>query len=449
MNPYIENDDVEIDLLELGKYLLHKVIWILIAGLLCAGIFASLKYYSLISSSHDEEVIAQVETEYELDLERYERQSELFDASDENTLDLIQKQKEYLQDSLLMQLDPYHVWTDAVVVKIVSDEPDFHAQQFRELYKNELLNGDYLQDLAKERESDSAYISELISADRIDRVYGINTNNSGMLLPVEEQNDSDTTTVLSITAYGRNREEAQELMDVVIEELQAVHEECEKTIPHEIRIVSRACAENVDTNLRQRQRDTLTYTQNLTFQMKDNVDKSALLEKPAEVAKPAGTGVSKKSLLKYGLIGFAIGVFLMGLWYALRYVFNDKLVDYKGIEQKGLMLKELGSVSDQGIAMAAANIRNFAGEKKRLFLTGMATQDQFDQVCGSLREYLSEYELVDARDVIHDPKSRELLLSCDAAVLIEQKGETRYSNMKDEAIFLFNAGKEIIGVVIV
>lgn len=449
MNPYIENDDAEIDLLELGKYLLHKAIWILIAGLLCAGIAGSFKYYSLISSLHDEEAIAQAETEYELDLERYERQSELFDASDENTLDLIQKQKEYLQNSLLMQLDPYHVWTDAVVVNIVSEESDFHAQQFRELYKNELLNGEYLQDLAKECDTDPAYLGELISADRIDRVNGINTNNSGMLSPVEEQNDSDTTTVLSITAYGKDREEAQDLMDAVVKELQAVHEECEKTIPHEIRIVSRACAENVDTNLRQRQRDTLTYTQNLTLQMKDNVDKSTLLKKPEEAVKPASAGVSKKGLLKYGLIGFAIGVFLMGLWYALRYIFNDKLVDYKGIEQNGMILKELGSVSDQGTAMVAANIRNYARDKKRLLLTGMASQDQFDQVCGSLREYLSEYELVDARDVIHDPKSRELLLGCDAAVLIEQKGETRYSNMKDEAIFLFNAGKEIIGVVIV
>ena len=139
----------------------------------------------------------------------------------------------------------------------------------------------------------------------------------------------------------------------------------------------------------------------------------------------------------------------MGLWYVLRYIFNDKLEDYKGIEQNGMILKELGSVSDQGITMAVANIRNFARDKKRLLLTGMASQDQFDQVCGSLKKYLSEYELVEARDVIHDPKSRELLLGCEAAVLIEQKGETRYSNMKDETIFLFNAGKEIIGVVIV
>ena len=135
--------------------------------------------------------------------------------------------------------------------------------------------------------------------------------------------------------------------------------------------------------------------------------------------------------------------------YALRYILNDKLVDYRDLDRKGLILKELGSASDQGITMAAANIRNFAGEKKRLFLTGMTQQAQFDQTCTSLKEYLSEYELVYARDVLHDPKARELLLNCDAAVLVEQKGETRYSNMKEEITFLVNAGKEIVGMVIV
>ena len=380
-------------------------------------------------------------------MERYEQQSELFEASDNNTLDLIQSQVEYLQNSLLMQLDSYHVWTDAVVINIVSDELDFLAYQFRELYKNELLNGDYLQDLAKERETDPGYLSELICVDRIDRVYGIGTNNSVVLSPAEDQDSSNTSSVISITTYGKTK--TQDLMDVVIKELQFVHEESEKLLPHEIRIVSRASAEIVDTNLRQRQIDTLSFTQFLAYQMKDNVDKAAPLSKPAESAKPVVGGISKKSLLKYGLFSFVIGTFLMCLWYVFGYFYNDKLVDYKGIEQKGMILKQLGSVSDQGIAMVAANIRNFAGEKKQLFLTGMATQDQFDQICSSLREYLSDYQLVDARDIIHDPKSRELLLGCEAAVLIEQKGETCYSSMKDETIFLFNAGKEIIGVVIV
>ena len=56
---------------------------------------------------------------------------------------------------------------------------------------------------------------------------------------------------------------------------------------------------------------------------------------------------------------------------------------------------------------------------------------------------------MDARDVIHDPKSRELLPGCDAVVLVEQRDVTKYSGMKEEVTFLVNAGKEIVGIVIV
>ena len=451
MNPYLNIEEAEIDVLDLIRYLLRRVVWILLAGMICAGIAGAYRYVKLKRAASNQEAVIQAETEYELDLERYERQSELIDASDVNTLDLIRRQEEYLQNSILMNLDPYHVWRDVIVVRIASKESESHAYQYRELYRNELLNADYLQNLAKERGTDPGYLNELINVINADGVYGIstnnsdNSNNSGLLVPVEDVANPSSSSVFSVTTYGNSKEEAQGLMDVVVEKLEDVQEHYTKMLPHEMSIVSRACSESVDTYIRQRKRDTLTFTPN---QMKDNVDKAALLKKPAETAKPAAGGISKRSLLKYGLVGFVIGAFLMCLWYGLRYLFNDKLSDYKGMEQEGLILKQLGCISDQGIAMAAANIRSFAGENKRLFLTGMSEPAQFEAASSGLKEYLTDYEVVCARDLLHDPKTRELLLNCDAAVLVEQKGVTHYSDMIEEVTFFYNAGKEIIGAVI-
>jgi hypothetical protein len=183
--------------------------------------------------------------------------------------------------------------------------------------------------------------------------------------------------------------------------------------------------------------------------MKDNTDKAALLSKP-EPAVAASTGsVSKKTLLKFGLIGFVIGVLLMCVVFAVRYIRNDRLVDYKDIERKGLLLKDLGSMSAQGVEVVAANIRNFAADKKKLFLTGMASDAEFGNTCSSLKGALGDYEVVYARNVLDDPKAKELLLDCDAVVLVEQKGMTLYSGMRQEITFLVNAGKEVVGVVIV
>ena len=51
--------------------------------------------------------------------------------------------------------------------------------------------------------------------------------------------------------------------------------------------------------------------------------------------------------------------------------------------------------------------------------------------------------------MLDDSKAKEMLLDCDAAVLVEQKGTTLYSGMMQEITFLVNAGKEVVGVVIV
>ena len=47
MNPYLTTDEVEIDLLDLGRYLLRRIGWILLVGIVCAGIAAAYKYHSL------------------------------------------------------------------------------------------------------------------------------------------------------------------------------------------------------------------------------------------------------------------------------------------------------------------------------------------------------------------------------------------------------------------
>lgn len=446
MNPYVKSNVTEIDLLDLMKYLLQRIVWILLAGVVCAGIVGVYKYYSIKSSAPDSQAIAQEETEYKLDLEKYEQESELIVSSDANTVELIRKQKDYLQSSPFMQLDPYNVWASEAVVQVASSSPDYPASQLAEMFKSGLMNEDYLKDLARARGTETAYLKELIRAESVEKRNGAG---SGVILLEEESDKRDSSTVFYVRIYGSSKEEAAGLMDAVLEELQDLQKDSEKEYPNEVKVLSNSCAQTVDTDLRNRQKDNMTYTQTLLYQMSDNTTRAAALTKPQASAAPAAGGISKRSLLKFGLIGFVAGVFLMCLWYALRYIMNKKLVSYPDIERKGLYLKDLGSISDQGIAMAAANIRNFAGEKRRLLLTGMTAQAEFEKVCSSLKEYLSEFEIVFMRDVLHDPKSRELLLDCDAAVLVEQKGVTRYPEMKDEAIFLFNAGKEIVGVVIV
>lgn len=450
MNPYLVTDDeTEIDLLDLMRYLLRRIIWILLAGVVFAGIAGAYKYWRVKSASPDPEAMAAAETEYELGLEKYEQQLELISISDESTVSLIRKQEEYLKNSLYMQLDPFNVWKAQTLVQVVSDDRDFPAYHFEELYKTDLSNSTGLSELAEKMHTERAYLRELISVYSTGSTDTSGDNTRDVILRKEDYEDRRTFAFFAIQTIGDTRDGAVELMDILLSALDVSYEKYNKEHPHKIQAFPMTCVKTFDFGIRNTQRDSMAYTQALLLQMKDNTDKAALLKKPEEAAPAASGSVSKKSLLKYGLVGFVAGVFLMCLWFALRYSWNDKLVDYKDVERKGMLLKELGSIPDQGAAMAAANIRNFAGDRKKLFLTGMTTETEFNKACGSLKEYLSEYEIVYARDVLHDPNSREILPGCDAAVLIEQRGVTKYSDMRGEVTFLVNAGKEIVGVVII
>ena len=50
MNPYINTEETEIDLLDLLRFLMRKIVWILIAGVICACLASLFKYYRMKSS---------------------------------------------------------------------------------------------------------------------------------------------------------------------------------------------------------------------------------------------------------------------------------------------------------------------------------------------------------------------------------------------------------------
>ena len=118
------------------------------------------------------------------------------------------------------------------------------------------------------------------------------------------------------------------------------------------------------------------------------------------------------------------------------------------------LLSQVKNLEKQKLAVAVAQdapVLEAVREAHRMGIIDailVGDEDQIRAIGAELDMRLDEYEIVDVRDVVHDPKSREALITCDVAILVEQKGVTRYSDMKEEVTFLYNAEKEIAGVVI-
>ena len=464
MNPYLRNGDTPLDYLDLGKYLLRRIFWILLFGLICGGVTWAIQSHRLKNTNAgaevDSESVAQTETEVRFDMESYEQKTEMIGISNEETRELLRKQKEYLQTAPYMQLDPNHVWRAKVVVWLESTSQQHPAYQIEELYRNDLGSVDYLQDLAKKRGIEARYLRELTGTWLISAADSSDSSSGDVVLHEDNKDDWVSSELFAIQALGNTEEEAQALLDVLLEELQVLNKKYAKECPHEIKVLSRTCTEAYDAGIRNAQRDQVAYTQSLMNLWLDFEAKSAQVVTPEGAAAAAALAAAESEAMepvvksepikpdKAGIIGFVVGILLMSLWFVLRYIRNDNLVDHKDMVRNGILLKDLGVASGQDVSMAVANIRIFAGEKKKLFLTGMASQDVFGQVCERLQKVLPEYGIVYARDVIHDPESREALISCDGAVLVEQKKVTHYSDMKEEVTFLYHADKEIVGAII-
>ena len=454
MNPYLKSGDTQLDHLDLIKYLLHRIIWILLSGVICAGLAWMFQSHTVRKSVLNAEretnnaVESETESETESDTGAYKLRSSLIGMSKEEIQELLSEEEHYLENAPYMQLDPTHVWRTRVVVRVESKSQKHPAYQIEELYRFNLIDGDFLQEYAEKNEMDVHYLKELTSVWLITATDSSDSGASDVVVHEGKDDEWTSTEQFCIQAYGSTKELAMELQDMLLDELQVLYEEYAIEYPHAIKIMSKTCLEVYDSGIRNAQKEHVTYTQSLLNLLADFETKSKNLEAKNETEETQELVSEPMSPQKAALIGFAVGVILACIWFTIRYLRNDKLVDYKDIGRQGIYLKELGTISDQGIAMAAASIRNFAKDRKKLFLTGMTSQAEFESACKSLQEYLSEYEIVYVRDVVHDPKSREELVTCDAAVLVEQKAETHYSDMKEEVTFLFDSGKEIIGIII-
>lgn len=502
MNPYLSTDETEIDLLDLGKYLLslRRIVWILLAGVLCALCLGSYKYFAQkkavikheqtqAQAESESETETETETEptleiefdpqqYKDELKTYEAQSELVAVSNESIRSLFKEHEKYLKNSPYMQLDPYHVWRAQAMYQITSMDRFYPAYQIKELYRYELVETDYLEDLAKKRGIKPEYLREFVGASGAGSATAPGGSTSDIVIREADDDDRMTSELLVLTATGSSKDDAQELLDVMMEEIQSAREKFTSEYPHELRRLSEYCTETVDTSIRNAQKDHEAYSQTLLTQLKDNRDRANFFEKPkseeelweeAESEWKAKKELSsapqemteteeaeeekvletpKKSAVKFALIGLVAGIFIMCLAYAVQYMLRDKLVDYADVQREGFSLIELASIPEQDLSMAAASIRSFTRDRRRVFCTGFAEESVFHEICEGLKERLADYTLVSGRDVITDSASRDKILDCDIVVLVEQKGVTRYSDMRKEVTYLYHADKEIIGMVI-
>lgn len=353
-------DDMEIDLVDLLFYLLKKwrslIVAVMIGAILGAGLY--------VVKNHQQQV-EQAAQEAEL-LKNDE--DEAFDEKDYNiskdtkvNMDiayqyrqLYNKQLEYNQKSIIMQLDPNEVYAGVLEYYISAEN---NTELISELYQSILNDDDVLEELkdASGLKCETPYIKELISSeDGNDKNVAINVNSNG--------ENVEKHSFVTYKVVSTDQKSCEKMLQVLRERVEALRAEYEETYgAYGVSEVSSAISQVTDTTYLNAQKENVDRLSNYLTTMKnaesafpddektyytnkylvkeyvdsDNAEeaKAVLLEEAEPVSK-----------IKWLAIGVILLIMIWGGYYVVKYIL-DKKVKTTSELQSTYHLQVIGRVS--------------------------------------------------------------------------------------------------------
>ena len=226
----MNEEEVQIDLMTLLHYILRKwrsiIVVMLIVAVLCKPIFSKEKYVSSgICKRTEEEVDIEKQIENakeELTADELEQVERVYSMYEHN-LQLYQENEEYLEKSMLMQLNPNEIPTVMLNYQFKKDQADEELSNIFTMYENALLDEDtctaIIQVFGEEYANTS--VRELISVTDTE-----NVQNSDI---IKLQNDKNSG-ILSIQIYADSEEQCEQVAEIVKKRVMEYTEQLQRDI---------------------------------------------------------------------------------------------------------------------------------------------------------------------------------------------------------------------------
>ena len=412
-------------------------------------------------SAGDAEKRAREAAEYQAALELYEGRVEDLTAQIERQESAILSQQEYLDQSVLMNVDPYHTFEGVLYLYISTDYqimPDTAYQNPDQtmpavlLYKAALNGSRVLDPVAKAVGMELIYLRELVNADVV--MVGTSAN-----------------PILSVTVRAGTREQVERILESVDAQLEGVRTEITGSIgDHTVDVAVQSVREYVDQTLSDQQKTALDRVDKLTATLDET--KAEL----SELKAPSAPSYTKRSILKttlkYGIVFGVLGFLGVAFGVCVKFIAGDRLYsgseivyrcDLKllgsvslkarkrcGIDRKIRELEGRGSPEDTRIySLIAALIQNGAQGAVSVLLAGQADEAVIGAVAQRLSAEMPEVRVCTGGSLVQDAAAARKLRECDAVVLVEQCGVSRYSRISAQAESVREMGKPLLGCVAV
>lgn len=390
---------------------------------------------------------------YQQAMEQYAQKKAVQELHLQTARENIEQQQAYIEESVLMQLNPYSYYDASVHLYVETERqilPDTDSQKpvdrtadVLHAYEAMLLSGPVVQVLADAMETQSRYVLEVLTV---------------------EQDSTANALVLNIKLPTADA--AQEILALVENRMDAAGAQINRDVAaHRATITAQSVNEKLDMELPSTQQAAYTRLTELKTALTEIEIENAQLVAPA-----AQTGSVKDAVKKaviWAVIGAVLGAFVtMGvLWVA--HIGSDKvyaarnLTNRTGIKVIGVLCSRIKNPVDRfvyrlegregqvrEIGAVATDICCRAKEAKHLLITGSGDKAQRESILKAVTAVMPGVRVEDQGNVLCASEALEALSRCDAVVLVEKTGVSRYDAVRRQISIICDYEKEILGCVL-
>jgi len=433
-------------------YLAYRWRSIVIAAVIGLVLVAGYKYLALDITpadaiSEEKEIYERKVKVYKLNRDNYEAQAAMYETQ-------LKQLQAYMEDSILIKIDPMeecyasaelYIEVPVEELQLIPESADTDITDYvLGAYENYINNSIDLSEIAKEHHVKENFIRELISAEMM-----------------------DTSNQVSIKVIAPTDELAQTVLDEVISQVKTESGKIAKDIkPHTIKVLNQTSGVRADIDL-------LDTIQDLNSQISRMQGDLVTVMKNAEnLAEPEqqSTSVSKKSLVKFGLIGFVAGAFLLVVVYACIYLFSGMLatpIELKDMyryyllgafapkyKKRGVidcLLYQLAGVEKREDAVIcdriAQNIISLTERGQTVLLIGTVEDEVLKQTADMLKDKVGGINLTVSRCFGEDAAAVGMIKSADAVILVEMSKKSKFARVQELIEAVQNMKKPVLGYI--
>lgn len=412
---YYEEEE-EISLVDLIAYVFRHLKKMLIVSIVVGLVLGGLLGYKK-SRVNDEKYLE--------DLDTYLTSKEVLDKK----FDLISKEfNEYISDSSFFDLSVnnsyqakalYLVDTGYQVIPSSVYQNHDYTSTVINAYINKITSSNVLNNLAKKHN---------IGVDSINDYISVTTHDY----------------MIDINVYYDNEKDALDMLHDLEDALLSYNDEISSNIAeNNLTKISETTYQGANNNIVSIQQNKLTVID--TYIESLNKVKSEL----SALNEPENTSF-KKSFIKFGAIGFVGIFFVMCVYYALAFIFSDKVYSANEFKAKA-KIKVVGNLvykksNDKYINwinklekrpvsndydLLVSNI-NAYGKTSKILLSGDLEDDIKEDIVSNLKKLLKNVEIVSCGSLLTDSSAINKLDSVDSVILLTKCNKSSYKTIKEE-----------------